>query len=647
MHVETTKHPIPENFNTAHITPELYEKMYQESISDPDTFWAKMAEEQLSWDNTWQTVSNCNFEEAQVKWFEGAKLNVSVNCIDRHLETRADQTAIIFEPNDPSEKAQHITYQQLHDEVCKLANAMKELGVKKGSRVCIYMPMIPQAAYAMLACARIGAIHSVVFAGFSAEALRNRIEDANCRLVITADTAMRGDKKIMLKQTVDDALEGKNGTVHNVDVLVVKNSGDKVEWHDTRDIWYHEAVTNQRPTCEPESMEATDPLFILYTSGSTGRPKGVVHSSGGYLLYASLTHKYTFDHMEGDIYWCTADVGWITGHSYVLYGPLCNGGTTLMFEGTPTWPDASRWWQIIDKHKVNTFYTAPTAIRALEAQGNNFVSKCSLSSLRLLGTVGEPINPEVWHWYHEQVGHEKCPIVDTWWQTETGGHILTPLPGATELKAGSATKPFFGIQPVIVNERGQELEGPAEGILCFKGSWPGQMITVYGDHDRFLETYFITFKGLYFSGDGCYRDMDGDYWITGRVDDVLNVSGHRLGTAEIESAIVEHEGVSEAAVVGYPHAIKGEGVYAYITLSDGQEPSDKLEGEIKSLVRNEIGAVASLDIVQWAPNLPKTRSGKIMRRILRKIAAYEEDSLGDISTLADPSAVKELIAGRQ
>ena len=637
-------YPANKSYPAAHLTEKKYNEMYQKSIASSDEFWAKMAKEQLTWFKEWNTVSDCSYNTPKISWFAGGELNVSYNCIDRHLEKRANQTAIIWEPNDLKQDSIHLTYQELHDNVAKLSNAMVSLGVKKGDRVCIYMPMVLEAAYAMLACSRIGAIHSVVFGGFSAEALRGRIDDAECKLVITADEGLRGSKKIPLKATVDKALKSKG---HNVkSVLVVKCTDADIGWHSERDIWYHDLVIDQPATFAPVPVEANDPLFILYTSGSTGTPKGVVHGTGGYLLYASTTHKYTFDHKDGDIFWCTADVGWITGHSYTLYGPLCNGGTTLMFEGVPNYPTFSRFWEIIEKHKVTTFYTAPTAIRSLEAQGNKWLENIDKSSLRLLGTVGEPINPETWEWYSKYVGNNNCPIVDTWWQTETGGHMLTPLPGATSLKPGCATKPFFGIEPIIVDENGKELTGVAEGMLCIKKSWPGQMQTVYGDHGRFKETYFGMFKGLYFSGDGCRRDSDGDYWVTGRVDDVLNISGHRLGTAEIESALVLHPQVSEAAVVGCPHPIKGQGIYAYVTLHVGDEPSEDLKHDLVNLVRNEIGAIATTDIIQWSPNLPKTRSGKIMRRILRKIAAGEEDGLGDTSTLADPSVVRELIANR-
>lgn len=618
-----------------------YESMYQHSIDDSDSFWAQQAKVFLDWDKDWTQVSNVDYTKGQIEWFKGGELNVAYNCIDRHLPKRANQTAIIWEGDDPK-ASQHITYQQLHDEVAKLSNGLKALGVEKGDRVCIYMPMILQASYAMLACARIGAIHSVVFGGFSPEALKDRILDSECRIVITADEGMRGGRATALKANVDQAVS----ECDCVDkVIVVKRAGGDVNWND-RDVWYHDLVADVSAECPCESFDAETPLFILYTSGSTGKPKGVLHTSGGYLLYAAMTHQYVFDYQEGDVYWCTADVGWVTGHSYIVYGPLANGATTLMFEGIPTYPDASRFWQVIDKHQVNIFYTAPTAIRALMGAGDEYVSNTSRSSLRILGTVGEPINPEAWEWYYHTIGKGKCPVVDTWWQTETGGHMITPLPYATALKPGSASKPFFGIEPQVVNEKGEILTGEAEGILVLARSWPGQMRTLYNNHQRFMEAYFTTFPGKYFAGDGVRRDADGYYWITGRVDDVLNISGHRLGTAEIESALVLHDGVSEAAVVGYPHDIKGQGIYAYVSIMNGVEPTDELKTELVQLVRREIGPVATVDKIQFAPGLPKTRSGKIMRRILRKIAQNDYDNFGDTSTLAEPKVVKDLIKNR-
>ena len=618
-----------------------YESMYDDSINNSDEFWATQAKEFLNWGKDWNEVSNVDYTQGKIEWFKGGELNVAYNCIDRHLPKRAKQTAIIWEGDDPS-VSQKITYQQLHDEVARLSNGLKNLGVKKGDRVCIYMPMILESAYAMLACARIGAIHSVVFGGFSPEALKDRILDSECKVVITADEGLRGGRSTALKANVDLAIEGCDCVSK---VVVVQNTKGEVKWGD-RDIWYHDLVADVPSECPCESFDAETPLFILYTSGSTGKPKGVVHTSGGYLLYAAMTHKYAFDYQEGDIYWCTADVGWVTGHSYIVYGPLANGATTLMFEGIPTYPDASRFWQVIDKHQVNTFYTAPTAIRSLMGAGNEFVEKTDRSSLRILGTVGEPINPEAWEWYYRTVGQSRCPVVDTWWQTETGGHMILPLPYATALKPGSASKPFFGIEPQVVNEKGDILEGEAEGILVLARSWPGQMRTLYNNHERFMEAYFSTFPGKYFAGDGVKRDSDGYYWITGRVDDVLNISGHRLGTAEIESALVLHESVSEAAVVGYPHDIKGQGVYAYVSMMNGIEPTDELKTELAKLVRREIGPIASVDKIQFAPGLPKTRSGKIMRRILRKIAENDYDNLGDTSTLAEPEVVVDLIKNR-
>jgi len=620
---------------------EKYESMYAESVNDSDAFWAKQAKVFLDWDRDWTQTSNIDYHQGQIEWFKGGELNVAYNCIDRHLSERADQVAIIWEGDNP-DISESVTYQQLHDKVAKFANGLKKLGVKKGDRVCIYMPMILEASYAMLACARIGAIHSVVFGGFSSEALKDRILDSECKIVITADEGVRGGKAIPLKANVDKAV----GACDCVDsVVVVEHTKGEVNWG-IKDVWYHELVANMPADCPCEPYDAETPLFILYTSGSTGKPKGVLHTSGGYLLYAAMTHKYTFDYQDGDVYWCTADVGWVTGHSYIVYGPLANGATTLMFEGIPTYPDASRFWQVIDKHQVNTFYTAPTAIRALMGAGDDFVNKTSRSSLRILGTVGEPINPDVWEWYHRVVGNGKCPVVDTWWQTETGGHMITPLPYATELKPGSASKPFFGIEPQVVNEQGEVLEGEAEGILVLTRSWPGQMRTLYNNHERFMEAYFSTFPGKYFAGDGVKRDADGYYWITGRVDDVLNISGHRLGTAEIESALVLHENVSEAAVVGYPHDIKGQGIYAYVSIMSGIKPTNELKAELVKLVRSEIGPIATVDKIQFSPGLPKTRSGKIMRRILRKIAENDYANLGDTSTLAEPEVVEDLIKNR-
>jgi len=636
--------PPAEIVKRTHVTAEKYEEMYARSVADPDGFWGEQAK-RLDWIKPFSKVKNTTFAypDVSIKWFEDGVLNVAANCIDRHLEKRGDQVAIIWEGDDPSVD-RHITYRQLHEEVSRLANAYKALGVKKGDRICIYMPMIPEAAFAMLASARIGAVHSVVFGGFSPEALHSRVHDSAARLVVTADEGLRGGRKIGLKANVDVALK----TLPGVEVLVVRRTGGAVEMRDGRDFWYHEEIAKVSADCPPEPMNAEDPLFILYTSGSTGKPKGVVHTTGGYLVYTSLTHELTFDYHDGDIYWCTADVGWVTGHSYIVYGPLANGATTLMFEGVPNYPDPSRFWQVCDKHKVNIFYTAPTAIRALMGAGDDYADKADLSSLRVLGTVGEPINPEAWLWYNTHVGRGHCAIVDTWWQTETGGVMLTPLPGAIPTKPGSATKPFFGVQPVVLDPvSGDEIETTeAEGVLAIKDSWPSQMRTVYGDHDRFVATYFEQYKGYYFTGDGCRRDADGYYWITGRVDDVLNVSGHRLGTAEIESALVAHDKVSEAAVVGYPHQVKGQGIYCYVTLKAGEEPSDGLRTELRNWVRSEIGPFASPDFIQFAPGLPKTRSGKIMRRILRKVAENEYGTLGDTSTLADPEVVTDLIENR-
>ncbi len=628
--------------NRAHIDKQTYEQLYKRSLEDSDNFWAEQAEQFLSWFKKWDRVQNCDFTTASIKWFEGGSLNVSYNCLDRHLETRGEQTAIIWEGDDPAVDKK-ISYRQLHEEVCKFANVLKQRGVQKGDCVSIYMPMIPEASVAMLACARIGAIHSIVFGGFSPEALKDRVLDCDCKVIITADESVRGGRNTSLKANVDTAVT-ECPDVHSV--IVVKNTAGEVAWNSQIDVCYHEAMSEASSECEAEPMDAEDPLFILYTSGSTGKPKGVLHTTGGYLLYAAMTHKYVFDYHDGDVYWCTADVGWVTGHSYIVYGPLCNGAITLMFEGVPTYPDAGRFWQVVDKHQVNIFYTAPTAIRALMGQGDEFVTKTSRSSLRLLGSVGEPINPEAWEWYYHVVGETNCPIVDTWWQTETGGILISPLPGATALKPGSATLPFFGVEPCLVDEKGKELEGATEGALCIKRSWPGQMRTVYGDHKRFIDTYFKMFPGKYFSGDGARRDEDSYYWITGRIDDVINVSGHRMGTAEVESALVLHDSVAEAAVVGYPHDIKGQGIYAYVTLMIGVEESDALSKELVQHVRKEIGPIASPDLIQWAPGLPKTRSGKIMRRILRKVAANELDTLGDTSTLADPSVVEHLIKNR-
>ncbi|CAC9461296.1 Acetyl-CoA synthetase (EC 6.2.1.1) [uncultured Gammaproteobacteria bacterium] len=634
-------YPIAKSDRTPLIDEKTYLAMYQESIENSDAFWSKKAKEFLDWDKDWDSTSNVDYHQGLIEWFKGGKLNVAYNCIDRHLPQRANQTAIIWEGDNP-EVSQKVTYQQLHDEVAKLANGLKKLGVKKGDRVCIYMPMILQASYAMLACARIGAIHSVVFGGFSPEALKDRILDSECKTVITADEGMRGGRSTPLKTNVDIAV----AACDCVDsVIVVQNTKGNVAWGN-KDVWYHDLVEDMSKECPCESFDAETPLFILYTSGSTGKPKGVLHTTGGYLLYAAMTHKYVFDYQDGDIYWCSADVGWVTGHSYIVYGPLANGATTLMFEGIPTYPDASRFWQVIDKHQVNSFYTAPTAIRALMGAGDGFVAKTHRSSLHILGTVGEPINPEAWEWYYHKIGNGNCPIVDTWWQTETGGHMITPLPYASALKPGSASQPFFGIEPQVVNEKGEVLEGEAEGILVLARSWPGQMRTLYNNHERFMEAYFSTFPGKYFAGDGVKRDADGYYWITGRVDDVLNISGHRLGTAEIESALVLYKDVSEAAVVGYPHDIKGQGIYAYVSLMNGVKPTDELKTALVKLVRSEIGAIATVDKIQFAPNLPKTRSGKIMRRILRKIAENDCDNLGDISTLAEPEVVDDLILNR-
>ena len=640
---ESKTYPVSaESSDRAWIDDEKYQEMYKRSIEEPDEFWADQASQFIDWYTPWDKVQEWDYHKADIKWFEGAKLNVSHNCLDRHLETRGDQVAIIWEGDDPSVQRK-ITYRELHTEVCQFASALKGLGVKKGDRICIYMPMIPEAAVAMLACTRIGAMHSVVFGGFSPDALRDRINDSECSVVITADQGLRGGKKVALKSNADKACED---TPSVRKMVVVKHGAEPTGWVDGRDVWYHELVEAGSESCPAEEMAAEDPLFILYTSGSTGKPKGVLHTTGGYILYAAMTHKYVFDYHNGDIYWCTADVGWVTGHSYIVYGPLANGATTLMFEGIPTYPDAGRFWEIIDKHQVNTFYTAPTALRALMAQGDELVKKHSRESLRLLGSVGEPINPEAWEWYHKVVGNERCPIVDTWWQTETGGILITPLPGATPLKPGSATRPFFGIEPALVDDQGKIIEGAASGNLVIKRPWPGQMRSVYGDHKRFHETYFAMYPGYYFSGDGARLDEDGYWWITGRVDDVINVSGHRMGTAEVESALVLHDLVAEAAVVGYPHDIKGQGIYAYVTLMVDTKPTEELRAELIKHVRKEIGPIASPDVIQWAPGLPKTRSGKIMRRILRKIAENEIDNLGDTSTLADPGVVDDLVQNR-
>ncbi|HBA65698.1 MAG TPA: acetate--CoA ligase [Methylococcaceae bacterium] len=640
---EVKTYPVdPELSARAHITPERYETLYRQSIDEPESFWAEQAEQFLDWFKPWDKVMDYDYTKGYIRWFEGGELNVSYNCLDRHLATRGDQIAIIWESDDPAQDKK-ISYRELHREVCKFANVLKSQGVKKGDRVCIYLPMIVEAAVVTLACARIGAVHSIVFGGFSADSLRDRIQDADCHTVICADEGLRGGKKIPLKTSVDQAVS-QCPNVKNV--IVIRNTGNDIPWTPKRDIWYHEAMKTASDDCPPETLSAEDPLFILYTSGSTGKPKGLLHTTGGYLLFAAMTHKYVFDYHDGDIYWCTADIGWVTGHSYIIYGPLCNGATTLMFEGIPTYPEPDRFWRIVDKHQVNIFYTAPTAIRALMAQGNDFVNRTDRSSLRILGTVGEPINPEAWEWYYHIVGNERCPIMDTWWQTETGGILITPLPGAIALKPGSATLPFFGVKPEILDNAGNILESEAEGILVLSRPWPGQARSIYGDHNRFIDTYFKNFPGYYFAGDGARRDKDGYYWITGRIDDVINVSGHRMGTAEVESALVLHEDVAEAAVVGYPHPIKGQGIYAYVTLNAGIEPSELLKQELIDLVRKEIGAIAHPDIIQWAPGLPKTRSGKIMRRILRKVASNEIDSLGDTSTLADPSVVDEIIDHR-
>ncbi|MCO8170495.1 acetate--CoA ligase [Pseudomonas sp. 21LCFQ02] len=626
----------------ARLSPDDYQRLYRQSIEQPEQFWAEQAKAFLDWDAPWTQVCQADLHTGQAQWFKGGKLNVSYNCIDRHLASRGDQPAIIWEGDNPGESAE-ITYKKLHHHVARLANVLKQRGVKKGDRVCIYMPMIPEAAYAMLACTRIGAVHSVVFGGFSPEALRDRILDADCHTVITADEGVRGGKYIPLKANVDKALQSCPAVTT---VLVVERTQGEIDWVEGRDIWYHLALKGVDDHCPPEAMDAEDPLFILYTSGSTGKPKGVLHTTGGYLLHAALTHKLVFDYQDGEVYWCTADVGWVTGHSYIVYGPLANGATTLIFEGVPNYPDSSRFWQVIDKHQVNIFYTAPTALRALMREGSGPLQSTSRSSLRVLGSVGEPINPEAWDWYFRQVGQARCPIVDTWWQTETGGIMLSPLVGEARIKPGCASRPLFGVQPVLLDDKGQPIEGAGSGLLAIKASWPGQIRSVYGDPQRMLDTYFKPYPGYYFTGDGARRDEDGDYWITGRVDDVINVSGHRIGTAEVESAIVLHDSIAEAAVVGYPHEVKGMAIYAFVTPVKGVEPSDTLKQELLTRVSGEIGSFAKPELIQWTPALPKTRSGKIMRRILRKIACNELDSLGDTSTLADPAVVDELIDKR-
>jgi len=636
--------PGKETVENALIDDDGYTAMYAESIADPDAFWARHGK-RIDWIRPYSQISDVSYDagDLHISWFADGTLNAAANCLDRHLATRGEQTAIIWEGDDPAD-SRYITYAELYDEVCRFANVMKAEGAKKGDRITIYMPMIPEAAVAMLACARIGAVHSVVFGGFSPDALAGRIQDCDSNMVITADEGVRGGRAIPLKANTDAALASCPDCSK---VIVVRRTGGAIDWVEGRDVWYHEAMEGASADCPAEEMNAEDPMFILYTSGSTGKPKGALHTTGGYMVYASMTHEYVFDYHDGDVYWCTADVGWVTGHSYIVYGPLANGAVTLMFEGVPTWPDSSRFWQVVEKHKVNIFYTAPTAIRALMREGEAPVKGCDRSSLRLLGSVGEPINPEAWMWYHEVVGDGRCPIVDTWWQTETGGILITPLPGATATKPGSATRPFFGIEPVLVDGDNNILDGAVDGNLCIARSWPGQMRTVYGDHQRFIETYFTTFPGRYFSGDGARRDEDGYFWITGRVDDVLNVSGHRMGTAEVESALVAHPKVAESAVVGYPHDIKGQGIYAYVTLIEGCEPSDELVAELRQWTRKEIGPIATPDLLQWAPQLPKTRSGKIMRRILRKIAANDYADLGDTSTLTDPNVVTDLVENRQ
>ena len=636
-------YPVPSNFADAHISPDNYQQMYRQSLDDPESFWSGQAHEFLSWDAPWHTTCESDLSKGQARWFDGGQLNASVNCIDRHLPARAEQTAILWEGDDPND-SQHITYQVLKDEVCRLANVMHDRGVTAGDRVCIYMPMVPEAAYAMLACTRIGAIHSVVFGGFSPEALKDRINDSGCRMVITADEGVRGGKTVPLKANVDQALTA----CPSVDtVIVLQRTNSDIHWETERDIAYSAATRAASTDFTPVSMSSEAPLFILYTSGSTGKPKGVLHTTGGYLLQAASTFKHVFDYREGEVFWCTADVGWVTGHSYIVYGPLCNGATTLMFEGIPTYPDGGRCWEIVDKHKVNTFFTAPTAIRALHALGDELVTQHSRKSLRIIGSVGEPINPEAWEWYHRVVGDGRCPIVDSWWQTETGAMMITPMPSAHAMKPGYASFPYFGVEPALLDEQGQEIHGEGAGYLVIKRSWPGQIRTVYGDHQRLIDTYFSTYPGYYFTGDGALRDADGYLRITGRVDDVLNISGHRMGTAEIESALVQHKDISEAAVVGYPHPIKGQGIYCYVTPVQGVEDSPELRAQLVQLCVREIGPIAKPDIIQWAPGLPKTRSGKIMRRILRKVAENELDNLGDTSTLADPSVVEQLIDARE
>ena len=636
--------PNSDIVKNSHVDSLKYEKMYKESITNPDKFWG-IHGKRIDWIKPYTKISNVSYnkEDLHINWYEDGTLNASANCLDRHLKSKGENTAIIWEGDEPNQ-SKHITYNELYEDVCKFSNVLKKVGAKKGDLITIYMPMIPEATIAMLACTRIGAIHSVVFGGFSPDALAGRIQDCNSTIIITADEGVRGGKTIPLKSNVDEAIIKAKMCKTSI---VVKRTGGNINWIEGQDVWYHEEMQRASSECIPTEMNAEDPMFILYTSGSTGKPKGVLHTTGGYMVYASMTHHYVFDYHENEIYWCTADVGWVTGHSYIVYGPLSNGATTLMFEGVPNYPDVSRFWQIVDKHKVNIFYTAPTAIRALMAAGDDPVKKTNRSSLRILGSVGEPINPEAWNWYNNIIGNGKCPIVDTWWQTETGGILITPLPGATDTKPGSATKPFFGIQPVLVDNENNELNGPSEGNLCINMSWPGQMRTVFGDHERFIDTYFSTFPGRYFSGDGCRRDEDGYFWITGRVDDVINVSGHRMGTAEVESALVAHPDVAEAAVVGYPHDIKGQGIYAYVTINIDLSPSDRLLDELKKWVRKEIGPIATPDLIQFAPGLPKTRSGKIMRRILRKIASNEHTQLGDVSTLADPNVVQNLIENRK
>ena len=643
MSKERVYNPPQSILENSNISDSEFEELYKKSLENPDQFWSEQADIYLDWDQRWSQVQETNIEKGEITWFKGGKLNASVNCIDRHLPDKSEKIAFIWEGDNPNE-SKEITYQELHDEVCKFSNVLKLRGVSKGDRVCIYMPMIPEATYAMLACARIGAIHSVVFGGFSPESLKDRILDSDCQTVITADEGLRGGKRVPLKENVDEALMGCPN-VHSV--LVIARTGAEVPWNDDCDVKYEEISKDISNNCEPEIMDSEDPLFILYTSGSTGKPKGVLHTTGGYLLQAAISHRLVFDYKDGEIYWCTADVGWVTGHSYIVYGPLANGATSLIFEGIPTHPSPSRFWEVIDKHKVNIFYTAPTALRALMAQGDQYVETSSRSSLRILGTVGEPINPEAWEWYFKVVGASSCPIVDTWWQTETGGMMITPIAGFTAMKPGSATKPFLGIEPALLDELGEEIIGEGSGNLVIKSSWPSQIRTVYGDHQRCIDTYYSMYPGYYTTGDGARRDSDGYYWITGRVDDVLNVSGHRLGTAEVESALVLHQEVAEAAVVGYEHEIKGQGIYCYVTLMSGTTPNEELKSDLINLVAKEIGPIAKPDIIQWAPGLPKTRSGKIMRRILRKIASNEIKDLGDTTTLADPSVVEELITNRE